>query len=615
MSVIKKIIFTSIVFIFVLQSCSTNNFSFKWKGSAIIGNGAVCAVYSDDDRLSKSGIQHFYYKDYTADYISSSSYRVILENDSLFLGTKTIGMANFYTTSTKIISGSKKFEVQVNSIPERGLIISLLGNKELENAAYEYSIDFRKKIKANKIINLVSAKVLENMAYLQWNNNVSLIIGLTDISGTMSFTDSILTCKGKLNSDTIQIIITATDKNSDEIPDNFSFKKIPTNYWEDWMNSGVVPKFENKNYLKYYKRNLYAAKAANLNGMLPADITGQFVTNNMPQLYPRDAMMTARVFLKTGHFEEAKQIIEFWANEDIPRKSPGEWYARYDAYGNAVDAGSGARYDEPEWDANGYFIQLVNMYHKKTDVWLVDSLQIYETADFLVNKLDSNNLLFEGGIIEWSGYLPATNMTAAAALKTASEIAGKFRNQKRSNLYKITSRNISKALKFMFDNSRNTYADVRFTGKKNEENESLQGISGDKVYLWDTSTNFGILWGYPDHKAMQETNDFYSTNTVKFNGGVQYFTAPDQGLASYGNDMFFFTTAARAQYLALNNKIAESKKHIDWMINNANIYGLMPERIYLNKQDCSDASPLSWCCAEFSAALLELQYSTQRSLK
>ena len=70
-----------------------------------------------------------------------------------------------------------------------------------------------------------------------------------------------------------------------------------------------------------------------------------------------------------------------------------------------------------------------------------------------------------------------------------------------------------------------------------------------------------------------------------------------------------------AQYLALNNKIAESKKHIDWMINNANIYGLMPERIYLNKQDCSDASPLSWCCAEFSAALLELQYSTQRSLK
>jgi len=615
MSVRKFLIFTSIVSIFILQSCSTNNFSSNWKGYSILGSGTVCAVYSDDDRLSKSGIQHFYYKNYTADYISSSFCNVILKNDSLLQGKKSIRMANFYTTSTKKISGLKIFEIRAKSIPEHGIIISLLRNKELENATYEYRIDFQKKIITDKTISLVYTKVVENSALLQWNNNVSLKIGLTDTSGTMSFTDSILTCRGRLNSDTTHIVISASDNNPDEISDNFTFKDIPANYWEDWMNSGVLPEFENKKYLEYYKRNLYAAKSANLNGMVPADITGQFVTNNMPQLYPRDAMMIARVFLKTGHFEEAKQIIEFWADENIPRKSKGEWYARYDAHGNAVDAGSGARYDEPEWDANGYFIQLVNMYYKNTGVLLVDSLQIYETADFLVNKLDSNNLLFEGGIIEWSGYLPATNMTAAVALNTASEIAGKFGNQRRSNLYKNTSQNISKALKFMFDKSRNTYADVRFAGKKNAENEGLQDTSGDTLYLWDTSSNFGILWGYPDHKEMKETNTFYSINTVKFNGGVQYFNAPDQGLAAYGNDLFIFTTAARAQYLALNDNIAESKKHIDWMINNANIYGLMPERIYLNNQDCSDASPLSWCCAEFAVALLELQYSSQRNLK
>jgi hypothetical protein len=30
----------------------------------------------------------------------------------------------------------------------------------------------------------------------------------------------------------------------------------------------------------------------------------------------------------------------------------------------------------------------------------------------------------------------------------------------------------------------------------------------------------------------------------------------------------------------------------------------MPERIFLDESDCSPASPLSWCSAEFAAALL-----------
>ena len=457
----------------------------------------------------------------------------------------------------------------------------------------------------------------KNSVVLEWDNNTSILIGSLNNSDLIKFKESTIKIEGNLKSSFAHIIFIAADSEQECLAKYESFQneqdlyRLAKQHWISWINSGKVPEFEDEQYLEYYKRNLYAAKAANLNGMIPADITGQFVTNNMPQLYPRDAMMTARVFLKTGHFEEAKQVIEFWANKEIPGKTKGEWYARYDAYGKAVDAGTGARYDEPEWDANGYFIQLLDMYHKQTGEWLVDSLQIYETADFLVNNLDKNNLLFEGGIIEWTGYLPATNMTAAAALKTASNIAKSFGNTQKSVLYKNTSKKISDNLKFMFDKNRYTYADVRFTGNKNADNSSFQEIIGDTLYLWDTSSMFGILWGYPDHKEMQSTNDFYATNTVKYNGGVQYFNAPNQGLASYGNDMFFFTTAARAQYLAMNKNIDESKKHIEWMIKNSNIYGLMPERIYLNNQDCSDASPLSWCCAEFAAALLEFNQAKQ----
>jgi GH15 family glucan-1,4-alpha-glucosidase len=187
--------------------------------------------------------------------------------------------------------------------------------------------------------------------------------------------------------------------------------------------------------LEAYRRNLYAARAACLDGQIPADITGQFRTHNMPQLYPRDALMCARTFLLTGHLEEARQVMAFWARPEIPRKTPGEWYARYDARGQAVDAGSGARYDEPEWDANGYLIQLAAGYHDRTGEWPVDTSTLFRLADFLVEHIDDNGLLFEGGIVEWSGYLPATNMTAAAALRTASHMATGLGDDVRAERY------------------------------------------------------------------------------------------------------------------------------------------------------------------------------------
>lgn len=299
------------------------------------------------------------------------------------------------------------------------------------------------------------------------------------------------------------------------------------------MSDGVLPVFKHhdpraEEYLEAYRRNIYCVKAANLNGQIPADITGQFVTNNMPQLYPRDAMMCARVLLMTGHLEEARQVIEFWANPKIPMKTVGEWYARYDANAKPVDAGSGARFDEPEWDANGYYIYLLTEYHRLKGVWLANPKLIYELADFLVAHLSPNGLLREGGIVEWTGYLPATNMICSAALQNAAKIAREFGNEAKATAYSAAAQKISAALPEMFDSTRQTYADVRFTSKKGPNGESLADQMGDKTYLWDTTANVGLLWGYPDHRAIQLSNAFYEKNTVKLNGGMQYFDTPDR---------------------------------------------------------------------------------------
>jgi GH15 family glucan-1,4-alpha-glucosidase len=357
-------------------------------------------------------------------------------------------------------------------------------------------------------------------------------------------------------------------------------------------------------WLEAFKRNLYCVKSANLGGQIPADITGQFVTNNMPQLYPRDAMMCARALLAAGHPQEAKQVIEFWASSRAPMKTPGEWYARYDAHAQAVDGGSGARYDEPEWDSNGYFIFLLNQYHALTGEWLAKPPLVYELADFLVNHLSQNGLLWEGGIVEWTGYLPATNMIDAAALNIASQLAREWGDTGRASRYASASVRIAGALPYMFDKARQTYADVRFTGTKGANGVSLIEQSGTKTYLWDTTANVGVIWGYPGNHDLAVSNVFYDNNTVKLGGGMQYFDAPDPGLASYGHGVFFFTTAAAAEYQSLYGDKTKAKSFLDWMIRNANVYGLMPEHISPDGKDVSPASPLSWCSAEFATAML-----------
>ncbi len=579
-----------------------------WKGYSILGNGHLTVVYSDDSRISASthakGIQHLYFRDYTADYVASTSFHLPAPN-----AAHSIGMKNFFTTQTHthLSNGSTK-TILCFVHPDDAVILSLRAN----GASAKESYEFEAALRADGLNGIHQS---DSIAVAIWSNGTALAVAPKSPHDNASASGSSISVTGTLspadNRAEVLLIPAASEAEAISKVHAFQHKNDieaeAKKYWESWINAGRLPVFPKDDaqaaqYLEAYKRNLYCVKAANLNGQIPADITGQFVTNNMPQLYPRDAMMCARVLLLTGHAEEAKQVIEFWAK--IPRKTPGEWYARYDAHGNAVDAGSGARFDEPEWDSNGYYIYLLSEYHRIKSVWLTDSKLIYQLADFLVSHISPNGLLQEGGIVEWTGYLPATNMICSAALQTAANIASGFGDKEKAATYSAATRRISAALPQMFDKSRQTYADVRFTDRKGANGESLTGQYGQQTFLWDTTANVGAIWGYPNHHALELSNAFYAKNTVKLGGGMQYFDSPDPGLAAYGHDVFFFTTAAAAQYEAMYGNKSTAKRFIDWMLRNANSYGLMPERIFLNESDCSPASPLSWCSAEFAAALL-----------
>jgi GH15 family glucan-1,4-alpha-glucosidase len=598
-----------------------------WPGGAILGNGHVCAVYSDDACVdSKStlrGIQHFYYRDYTADYIAATSFQVRDETSRVCQRdpqqADSVGMENFFTTFTRShLSGGIQVESRALAHPKDAIVLSFSVKGAPSTHSYRFRARLPRRMVTDRLITLDRSVVKASWALLSWSNGTTLAMATLSGAAKAAVDDLGLVMDGDLGAEPVVVVITAGESKKDALQklNAIQLEESPwasaSAHWTAWLEQGVVPNVSDEAFLEAYRRNLYAAKAANLNGQIPADITGQFVTNSMPQLYPRDALMCARVFLLSGHLEEARQVLEFWADQKIPMKSAGEWYARYDARGQAVNAGSGARYDEPEWDSNGYFIQLADAYHAQTGQWPVQPAFLFQLADFLAEHIDETGLLYEGGIVEWTGYLPASNMIAAAALKTAAGIAYDLGDSQRQNQYRAASERISASLGLMFDEQRGTYADVRFAGRKGADNRSLTDATGNMLYLWDTSANFGVLWGYPDHQEMRQSNEFYAQHCAKHGAGMQYFDSPDPGLAGYGHDLFVFTTAAAAQYQARFGDPARAKAHIDWMLTNANAYGLMPERIYLNGSGCSRASPLSWCCAEFAAALLEYQRALGR---
>lgn len=153
----------------------------------------------------------------------------------------------------------------------------------------------------------------------------------------------------------------------------------------------------------------------------------------------------------------------------------------------------------------------------------------------------------------------------------------------RVSKYIEAAKKIRNGLSELYDKNRHAYMDKR-----------------NGIFMWNTSTNFGVLWGFPNTPELVSTNDWYLANTQKLGGGMQYFDA--QG---YGHDVFFFNTAAAAQYQAIYGNSVEYRKMANWMLNHLNIYGLTPERIYLDESGASPASPLSWCMGEFALALLE----------
>lgn len=575
-----------------------------YPGSRIMGGGGVCAVFSEcPERVSDDfGITHYYVDDYTNDYLRSAYLKFGVGGEwEHALGTMkkkrprrdiALSAGTFYTTTEfqSLNDPQVRIAYRVFSTPKGIIVFDVSVSNQGKS---EKEVRIQSVVKFWIPAEFVHAGPPEEpvMAVAGFKG---VRLGIAFDSGRTSVElgatpDAFPELSRKLNippgqSQNVRFAVFPRVQDTGTVP---LFRDLTLEScredWNRWLSSGTRPPFENSSLRSAYEASMIALAATSLKGAVPADMTGQFLTDGRPQLYPRDALMTARALAEAGHANLAVEIFQFW-NDRIPQKSKGEWYARYDAFKRATPGGSGAAYDVPEWDSNGYYASLMLLLFQKTGRWVGDVNLMKQMLDFVVTRQDRSGLLKEGGIVEWEGFLPATNMNVAAGLRHGALICEMRGEPEAAARYRRAAESIEDGLGRMFSRSRGAYMDLR-----------------DNREQFNTSSNFGYVWGFPDHLELAATNAWYRQHAIRLGAGVQYFEAE-----GYGSDLFGFTTAAAAQYHFVAGEPEFARDHVRWLMEHSNVYGMMPERIFFpDGKDVSPASPLSWCNAEFAVAALE----------
>jgi hypothetical protein len=578
------------------------NWPGPYPGSRILGSNGVCAVWSESpERVAESfGITHYYRGDYARDYIHTGYPRFEIAGGwEHALGTESARRERIdlrlsgenFATSTEFRS-MRDSEIRVTY----RVHATIAGEIVFEISVFNEG-NLPKTIFVEPVIRFRESPLRERRkAYSRTQYTVAEFDSVTIGAGFFGDENisSVESAGGAFPNLRQTLVVSPNSISrstfvlfSSDVPDARFPDPALTSWdaaraaWQDWLRAGNYPPAADSRVRAAYEAALTALRATVLRGAVPADMTGQFMTRGRPQLYPRDALMTARALLEAGYPDLATEIVQFW-NRGIPQKSRGEWYARYDAWRNATPGGDGAPYDLPEWDSNGYYASLLLEIYMRTGKWAGDTGLMRELLDFVLRKQDADGLVTEGGIIEWEGRLPGSNMNLAAGLRHGALICEILGDRRNASRYRAGAAKMERGLTRLFSRRRGAYMDMR-----------------DGREQFNTSANFGWIWGYPDHFELAASNAWYRRNTFHLGHGVRYFEAD-----GYGSDLFGFTTGASAQYHAWEGDGTVARDQVKWMMGRSNVYGMMPERILSPEgRDVSPASPLSWCNAEFMAAV------------
>ncbi len=584
-------------------------------GTAILGNGRISVVYTDDDGTGEApGIAHLYHRNHGTDLLEWG--RTLVAQGGERITARQVGLDPFFAAATTVplpdgaTLSWRTFVGEDDVVVTQGVLAAGAEDTTVDLAVH---VHLRDAPVMNSDTTWATWGAQPSPLWVSLTDNVTLALAsdpapASYLVGELSVDPlaEALTDQVEAGEDLV-ITLELAASAGEQVPFRWGLAvgadwdsahegveallaaddplADAEDHWADWAPEALCQ----GSLCPVAAANLYAARASSLGGRVPADLTGQFVTAGRPQLYPRDALMVARAFEETGHRAEAQEIVQRWLSADLPRPSTGELYARYDALERAVDGGTGAAFDVPEWDSNGYLATLVE--RLGIDNFSAGEREtVQEGLDHLVESQDLDGLWWEGGIIEWEGRLPATAMTNGVGLEAGARIAEELGRTARAEGYRQASGALRGGLLELLEWEGLYLADER-----------------DGTLQWDSSLLFGPAWGYPPDPVLDATFAWLMDSVRTHGGGVRYFDAGEPGLDAYGHDLFFFTTAAAAEYAILTGDLVLARELVEWMVSFSNRYGLAPERVYAAGHGASEASPLSWCAAELALAIVRLE--------
>jgi GH15 family glucan-1,4-alpha-glucosidase len=328
---------------------------------------------------------------------------------------------------------------------------------------------------------------------------------------------------------------------------------------------------------------LIALKAANLNGLLPADLTGHYFAKGKVTFYVRDALMGSRAFLYAGYYKEFEQIIHFLMA--CPIKENGEFYQRYNADKNPDEGANNNVYSQI--DTIGYFCRVISDYYELCGKLLVDYKAIKRSVNTLEAISRKNNLFGpEGGVNEGvfgPAYITSTNMFIVGGVLGAIWIAKEFGHlQDAIQWQTLVAETIQGIENTFLKDGYYAYGYVDY--------------HDEILYKYDTPQFLSASLGYPITNYFIQNYHCLIRSASFFDYGIGYSEQ------EYHHGPWLFNTCAVAETAFLMNDQQHYQKTMEWAINHRNSYGMLPEAIDATDESRSFINPLMWANAEFVCA-------------
>ncbi len=597
----------------------------RYPGLAYVGNGQLVGLYGLNETIhdQKSiGLQHLYVENYETDYIYSAL-SVVQVDDWCYYGDRIKPLAGhpqkqksaqstsekgFVFTDTFAYEAFEKkdrmycandtslvFECQVKNTSQKELkmqISSLIVTTNHENQLYKKEDEVRLthdnqclyvQTQDEQLVCRASKESpsgfmyrgIQNLLYKEKLFEEGTIISQQSLVVSLTKTIHLK----PFERHTFKWAITTQKKRVD-------FEKseqIAVTYWQQWLAKTRHKVIETS------IPNLIALKAVNMNGFIPADLTGHYFASDNVSFYVRDALHAARAFLYSGYYDECKQIIE--CVDQLQRRENHEIYQRYNAR-RLPDEGANNNVFS-QIDFIGYLLRVVADFYHLTQELILPLTQLIEDVHILGNIAQKNGLYGpEGGVNEGvygPAYITSTNIFITGGIIGLVEIIQKEQDP----VYSQYLPGLVQTIQSLITSINRTYLEEGyFAYGYVEYDEQL-------VKRYDTPQLFGASLGYPmDTKYIQ---NFYTLSKIALYYDYGYGYSEQQ----YHDGPWLFNTAFAAQNAYLLKDKARYDKIMQWIDAHKNAYGLLPEAIDARDENNSFINPLMWANAEYICA----QYS------